>query len=81
MKNYIWVVAELNMEQPIPQIKCFKYQKKAEDFYHQRGDELSNAWSYSAEYKKGDTISRVFGNQESDEIQYMVQLIREELAE
>ncbi len=25
MENYIWIVSEINVDEPIPKINCFKY--------------------------------------------------------
>lgn len=79
MENYIWLVAEINVDQPVPQIKCFKYKNDAAFLFDQRIQNLQKKYDYTQEFKKDESFTRIFGNRENDEIKVILQMLRKEL--
>lgn len=81
MKNDIWVVSEVNVEKPIPSVKCFKYKNYAVFLFDNRIKELEEQFDYTQEFKKGESFTRIFGNRENNEIKVVLQLLCKELHE
>ena len=55
MENYIWVVSEVNVDEPIPKIKCFKYKNYAAFLFDSRIKELTKEYDYTQEFKKDES--------------------------
>ncbi|EEJ71890.1 hypothetical protein [Lactobacillus ultunensis] len=79
MENYIWVVSEINVDEPVPKIKCFKYKNYAAFLFDNRIKELTKQYDYTQEFKKDESFTRIFGSQENDEIKIVLQMLRKEL--
>lgn len=79
MENYIWVVTEVNVDKPIPEIHCYKYKNSAAELFDGRIKELGNEYDFTQEFKKGESFTRIFGNRENDEIKVVLQMLRKEL--
>lgn len=79
MENYIWVVSEINVDEPIPKIKCFKYKNYAAFLFDTRIKALTNEYDFTQEFKKGESYTRIFGTKEKDEIKVVLQMLRKEL--
>ncbi|CAM2776035.1 Putative uncharacterized protein [Lactobacillus acidophilus DSM 9126] len=79
MENYIWIVSEVNVDEPIPKITCFKYKNDGAFLFDKRIKELGAEYDFTQEFKKGESFTRIFGNKENDEIKVVLQLLRKEL--
>lgn len=79
MENYIWIVSEVNVDEPIPKINCFKYKNDAAFLFDNRIKELTDEYDFTQEFKKGESFTRIFGSKENDEIKVVLQLLRKEL--
>lgn len=80
MENYIWIVSEINVDQPIPKIKCFKYKNDGAFLFDDRIKELTEEYDFTQEFKKGESFTRIFGNKKNDEIKVVLQLLRKQLS-
>lgn len=80
MENYIWIISEINVDQPIPKIKCFKYKNDGAFLFDDRIKELTEEYDFTQEFKKGESFTRIFGNKKNDEIKVVLQLLRKQLS-
>lgn len=79
MEKCIWLVTEINVDKPIPEIKCYKYKNAAAELFDGRIKDLSEEYDFTQEFKKGESFTRIFGNRENNEIKVVLQMLREEL--
>lgn len=79
MKNYIWVISDINVDEPIPQIKCFTYKNDAAHLFDNQIKELEGQYDFTQEFRKGESFTRIFGNKENNEIKVVLQMLRKEL--
>lgn len=79
MNDYVWLVSEIDVDEPIPKIKCFKERNFATFLFDNRIKELGDKYDFTQEFKKGESFTRIFGNRENDEIKVVLQMLKKEL--
>ena len=80
MENYIWIVSEINVDELIPKINCFKYKNDGAYLFDDRIKELTEEYDFRQEFQKGESFTRIFGNKGNDEIKIVLQLLRKQLS-
>lgn len=79
MKNYVWLVTEVNVDEPIPKIESFQDRSASADLFDKQIKDLSKKYDFTQEFKKGESFTRIFGNKDTDEIKVILQMLKKEL--
>ena len=72
IENYIRIVSEINVDELIPKINCFKYKNDGAYLFDDQIKELTEEYDFRQEFQKGESFTRIFCNKENDEIKIVL---------